>query len=216
MIWKKNRKILPKCFSWQKGDLIAVYWIYKIFTGVKCDNFNYKLSSYFYKDIGCVKNDKYANAYDCPEFPSKNGSCRYENHYIQTGEKIPQELLKGTCIPQCKCNDEWVFPFHFCSRFEWIFFGNERFRCFEIYWSMNKNFSIIASYVYFCSEWFLRIDFCFSKKISTWNPKKATLSHIFIYFVLSNHLIFGKRQWIFGVEIMSPISCRQVFFSKFE
>lgn len=66
----------------------------------------YKRSTHFYEDIGCVKNEKYINAFDCPEFSSKNGSCRFENHFIKSGENIPQELLKGSCLPECKCNEE--------------------------------------------------------------------------------------------------------------
>lgn len=93
--------LINKKFS----SLIAVV-LTNIFTGITCDNFNYDHSHYFYKDIGCVKNNNYANAFDCPEFPSKNGSCRFQNHYIQAGENIPQELLKGSCLPECKCNNE--------------------------------------------------------------------------------------------------------------
>lgn len=69
--------------------------------GEKYNNLNY-----FYKELGCVKNEKHPQAYVCPEFPPKDGSCRFYNKFFKKGEYIDRELLKGTCYPECYCNDE--------------------------------------------------------------------------------------------------------------
>ncbi|XP_044762373.1 uncharacterized protein LOC123319451 [Coccinella septempunctata] len=83
-----------------------------VYSGVKSDDEHYDTYNYFYKELGCVKNEKTAaNAFNCPDFPSKNGSCRFMNQYFPSGVKVDQELLKGSCIPEAQCNDDGSFIF---------------------------------------------------------------------------------------------------------
>ncbi|XP_045473107.1 uncharacterized protein LOC123679720 [Harmonia axyridis] len=93
---------------------MANVWLWNIIalcvliTGKFCQTDFHDLYNFFYKEIGCVEYDK-NGAFHCPEYPSKNGSCRFLNQYVPSGEKIDQELLKGSCIPECICGEDGHF-----------------------------------------------------------------------------------------------------------
>ncbi|KAK9871214.1 hypothetical protein WA026_011491 [Henosepilachna vigintioctopunctata] len=69
---------------------------------------------YFYKEMGCTKNDGKVINYNCPDF-TQNTTCYFKNEILKPGERLDRELLKGSCNADCSCSLDGQLT---CARYD--------------------------------------------------------------------------------------------------